>query len=121
MRIVPFIALAVALVVEPHPVHAAQDRADDIAWARVASLPPGTAIVLTLKGTSPLERSLMSADQRGLTVLNGSDVEVVARTDVAQISALRTKHSRSRVALWTSGGFFAGALAAGFIVGVASN
>jgi len=78
---------------------AAQERVADGGWSRVGNLPPGSEIIVTVRGSAPAKRYLMSSDDSGLTVLNlAQGVEGIARADIADIKT-PIPHSPTRDAM----------------------
>jgi hypothetical protein len=68
---------------------AAEQREADGAWSRVAQLPRGSEISVTVKDSPAARRFFISSDESGLTVLNlAQQAETIARTDVADITIL---------------------------------
>ena len=63
---------------------AAQQREADAAWSRVGQLPPGSEIIVTVKGSPPARRYFVSGDESGLTVLNLAQAELGRATSINQ-------------------------------------
>src|SRR5919197_2011089 len=50
-------------------------------WSRVRNLPPGTKIIVTVRGSPPAQRSFLAADEFALTVADPT-IDKIARTDI---------------------------------------
>ena len=90
----------------------------DVEWSRVRRLATGTEILVTIGSARPVPRHVVAVDDSSLTLSNGRVVEHVARNDVAEIKTLK----RGR-GVWGHlgplGGYFVGAFAGGYAVGLA--
>jgi len=65
----------------------AQDPRADAAWSRVAELPSGGEIIVTIKSSPQVHRYFVSADDSGITVMDRAQaVEDIARADILEIS-----------------------------------
>lgn len=94
-------------------------------WSRVRKLARGKEIILTVKGSTPVRRYLIAADESGLTLGDrkvadlGRGVENIARTDVAKIETLGTSfwssvHRHAKIGLGVGA-------AIGLVAGLASR
>ena len=90
-------------------------------WARLSKLKPGTVIVLTVRGSQPLKRVFVAADDTRLMLLNAVDprgaVESQSRADIAQVTMLQ-RGAGVWGHLGLLGGYFVGAIGGGYIAGL---
>jgi len=110
------LVLISSLVTSTAPVGAQAPTSD---WARVVSIPSGTAVVVTVQTSKPVRRRMVQADESTLTVLNPRTqvAEDIARSDVLEIRT-ETKLSDGRKALGLLGGL-GGAIGGAFVGGMA--
>lgn len=102
-----------------------QNQSGGTEWSQVRNLAPGTEVLVTVKNSQPDKRSVVGADELGLTVLNLTGptlpAQTIARDDVIEIRQLvRTGGSVVRTALWATLGYFAGGMAGGLAGGAVS-
>lgn len=77
--------LSICLVGSAIPL-AAQESVADISWSRVGQLPPGSEIIVTVKGLPPVQRYVVSRDDSVLSIADRAGAfEDIARVDIVEI------------------------------------
>ena len=106
--------IATALSVTVAATSAAQESAG---WARVATLKPGTMIVVVVRDSAPMKRRFVIADDDSLALSEDRNlqvIETIAKADIVEIKAPKRRGTVRKVAFGVVG-YFAGGIAGGML------